>query len=103
MNTKLYVGNLSYDAQESAIKELFSQYGTVSDFHLPLDRETNRPRGFAFVTLEEGGKEAMEKLNGYSFEGRELNVTEARPKEERSFSNSNSRNNDSRKFSSNRY
>jgi RNA recognition motif-containing protein len=83
MSKKLYVGNLSYDAQENDIKELFAQFGEVSDIHVPVDKFTNRPRGFAFITLENGADEAIEKMNGYAFEGRNLNVTEARPKEDR--------------------
>ena len=51
MNTKLYVGNLSYDATESGLKAMFAPHGTVTEINLIMDRVTNRPRGFAFVTL----------------------------------------------------
>jgi RNA recognition motif-containing protein len=52
MNSKMYVGNLAWSATENDIRELFSQYGTVSEVAIPTDRESGRPRGFAFVTME---------------------------------------------------
>lgn len=85
MNSKMYVGNLSFDATEADVKELFSQHGTVTDVHLPTDRTTGRMRGFAFVTMD--SKEAMDAainaLNGQAFLGRPLTINEARPREER--------------------
>jgi len=85
MNTKMYVGNLPFSAQESDIRELFSQYGTVSDIFLPMDRESGRPRGFAFVTMDtpEAMTAAINALNGQEFQGRKLGINEARPREER--------------------
>ena len=84
MNTKMFVGSLSWNATENDVRELFSQYGTVSEVLLPMDRESGRPRGFAFVTMET--KEAMEAAinaqNGQEFLGRALVINEARPREE---------------------
>lgn len=85
MNTKMYVGNLSFTTSEPDLRTLFSDYGTVTDMHLPMDRETNRPRGFAFVTMDStmAMNEAIRALNGRDFQGRNLTINEARPKEER--------------------
>ena len=85
MNTKMYVGNLSFDASESDLRALCEQHGPVTEVSLPMDRTTNRPRGFAFVTMgtPEEAKMAIEKTNGVDFGGRALQVNEARPKEER--------------------
>lgn len=83
--TKLYVGNLSYDVTEDQLKELFSTAGVVVSVSLITDRHTGRSKGFGFVEMgsDEAGKAAIEKLNGSEFEGRKLNVNEARPREER--------------------
>ncbi len=85
MNTKLYVGNLSYDATEQDIRGLFEEFGPVNDVFIVTDRESGRPRGFAFVTMEtkEGMDAAIEGTNGAEFMGRNLAVNEARPREER--------------------
>jgi RNA recognition motif-containing protein len=85
MNTKMYVGNLSYDATDSDIRELFEAHGTVSDVFIVKDRESGRPRGFAFVSMEtpEEMNAAIEALNGEEFAGRALTINEARPREER--------------------
>lgn len=85
MNTKLYVGNLSYDITQNDLQDLFSQHGTVTEVHLVLDRDTGRPRGFAFVTMAtpEGAQAAINALNGQNQAGRNLVVNEARPREER--------------------
>ena len=81
---KIYVGNLSFSSTQDSIEGLFSNYGQVEEVALITDRETGRPRGFAFVTMDDGGgKEAIEALNGQEFEGRTLNVNEARPRENR--------------------
>lgn len=86
MNTKLYVGNLSYDATENDLQDLFAQHGPVTEVNLMLDRTTGRPRGFAFVTMatKEGADAAVQALNGKEVGGRALTVNEARPREERS-------------------
>ncbi|MEM9111657.1 MAG: RNA-binding protein [Planctomycetota bacterium] len=81
---KIYVGNLNFKTTEDSLQALFSNYGEVQEVAIINDRETGRPRGFAFVTMEdEGGKEAIEALNGNEFEGRTLNINEARPRENR--------------------
>jgi len=81
---KLYVGNLNFKTTQDSLEGLFSNYGEVQEVAVITDRETGRPRGFAFVTMEdEGGKKAVEALNGQEFEGRTLNVNEARPRENR--------------------
>jgi len=83
---KLYVGNLSFSTTQDSLDGLFSNYGEVQEVALVNDRDTGRPRGFAFVTMKdaEGGNAAIEALNGQEFEGRTLNINEARPRENRS-------------------
>ena len=85
MNTKMYVGNLSFDVTESDLHELFGTHGAVSEVSLVMDRETGRPRGFAFITMADksGMDNAIRDLNGKPFQGRPLTVNEARPREER--------------------
>lgn len=81
----MYVGNLAWAATGEDLKDLFSQYGEVADVYVPTDRDSGRPRGFAFVTM--GSKEAMEAAikgaDGLEFQGRDLRVNEARPRDER--------------------
>ena len=81
----MYVGNLTFDATEAEIRELFSEHGQVNEVAVVMDRETQRPRGFAFVTMnaKEGMDTAIKMLNGKSWNGRALTVNEARPREER--------------------
>jgi RNA recognition motif-containing protein len=83
-NSKLYVGNMSFKTSEDELRSAFSQFGTVSDVYVAMDKMTGRPRGFAFVTMgtPEEAKLAAEKLNGVDLGGRALTVNEARPKEE---------------------
>ena len=79
----IYVGNLSYQATEDEIRELFEQYGNVSNVNLITDRDTGRARGFGFVEMErEGGNAAIAALDGQDFQGRNLRINEARPREE---------------------
>lgn len=84
MNSKLYVGNISFKTSESGLRDAFSPFGQVTDVYVANDRETGRPRGFAFVTFgaEAESKLAAEKMNGVDLDGRQLTVNEARPKEE---------------------
>jgi len=83
MNTKLFVGNLSYNVTENDLQDLFAQHGPVSEVNLMMDRMSGRPRGFAFVTMgtEEAAQAAIEALNGKPLDGRNLTVNEARPRE----------------------
>lgn len=85
MSTKLYVGNLSFDVTEKDLRDMFSPCGPVNDIHVVMDRDTGRPRGFAFVTMnsEDGAKAAIQALNGKDWKGRALTVNEARAREER--------------------
>ena len=83
MNSKLYVGNMSFNTSEADLRDAFAAFGEVTDVHIATDRETGRPRGFAFVTFatEEQSKLAAEKMNGADLGGRALTVNEARPKD----------------------
>ena len=85
MNSKMYVGNLPFSATETDLRTLFSDYGAVTDLFLPVDRDTGRPRGFAFVTMDTptAMQEAIKGLNEKDFMGRPLAINEARPKEDR--------------------
>jgi len=85
MENKLFVGNLSWDAVEDDLQELFGKAGTVSEVAVMRDRFTGRARGFAFVTMssDEEANEAIRQLEGQEFMGRPLKVNLARPKEDR--------------------
>jgi RNA recognition motif-containing protein len=86
MEAKLYVGNLSYSTTENDLRDLFSQAGTVSSVALIKDRDSGQSKGFAFVEMSsqaEVGK-AINLFNGYHMGDRELRVSVARPREERS-------------------
>jgi len=81
MGNRLFVGNISFRATPEMIRSEFAEFGEVSDVHLPMDRETGRMRGFAFVTMgtDDGAQKAIAAMNGKSIEGRPLVVNEARP------------------------
>ncbi|HEY3342770.1 MAG TPA: RNA-binding protein [Anaerolineae bacterium] len=85
MNNKLYVGNLSYNTTEVALRELFSKAGTIVSVAIPMDRATNQPRGFAFVEMESPADalKAIKMCNGQEIDGREIKVNEAKPQEAR--------------------
>jgi RNA recognition motif-containing protein len=85
MNTKLYVGNLSYNVTENDLQDAFAAFGPVTEVNLIMDRASGRSRGFAFVTMAtpEGAKAAIEGLAGKDLKGRNLTVNEARPREDR--------------------
>lgn len=81
----VYVGNLSYQVTEEDINEVFAEYGTVKRVTLPVDRETGRLRGFAFIEMEtdEAEDKVIENLDGAEWMGRTLKVNKARPKTDR--------------------
>ncbi len=85
----IFVGNLSFDATEGAVRTLFEEFGTVGRVNIVTDRDTGRARGFGFVemTNDGEGQRAIDALNGRDMDGRSLNVNEARPKENRSGGN----------------
>ena len=82
---KIYVGNLPYEATADELRQMFSQHGEVTDVHTPTDRETGRPRGFAFVEManDEEAKAAMQALDGTDVGGRAIKVNEARSRGDR--------------------
>ncbi|WP_071517006.1 RNA-binding protein [Geitlerinema sp. PCC 9228] len=81
----IYIGNLSYQATEADLESVFSDYGRIKNISIPVDRESGRPRGFAFVEMWEVDAEdkAIEALNEAEWMGRQLRVNKARPREER--------------------
>ena len=83
---KLYVGNLSFQTSSSDLQQLFGQAGTVESASVVEDRETGRSRGFGFVEMssKEEGEAAIAQFNGKEVNGRNLNVNEAKPRENRS-------------------
>jgi cold-inducible RNA-binding protein len=86
MSAKLFVGNLSFQATEEDLRELFAQSGTVETVRIITDQFTGRPRGFGFVEMatKEEAQKAVEMLNGRLFRDRNLVVDEARPQPQRS-------------------
>lgn len=103
MNTKLYVGNLSFKASEDELNSLFSEHGNVTDVFIVKDKFTERSKGFAFITMDtvEAATSAIEQLNDFEFLGRNIVVNEAKPKEERPRRNDRNDRND-RNFSNDR-
>jgi RNA recognition motif-containing protein len=85
MLKKLYVGGLPYATTEEALRELFSEAGTVESANIITDKMSGRSKGFGFVEMstEEEAQNAISKFNGVDFEGRRISVMEARPKEDR--------------------
>ena len=79
---KIYIGNMSFDTTEDQLRQAFEDFGEVSDVNVVMDRDTGRPRGFAFVEMsnQEEGQAAIAGMNGKEFGGRTLNVDEARPR-----------------------
>jgi RNA recognition motif-containing protein len=93
MSVRLFVGNLPYDATESDLREFFSSIGPLSTVIIPVDRETGKRRGFAFVEFSDPAQaaEASRRLNNQPFKGRNITINEARAKEARSDSGPNAR------------
>ena len=85
MESKIYVGNLSFSTTEDELKTLFAQAGTVVSVALIKDRDSGRSKGFAFVEMgnQTEAQAAIAKFNGYSLDGRELKISIARPREEK--------------------
>ncbi|MGA2774178.1 MAG: RNA-binding protein [Bryobacteraceae bacterium] len=83
----IFVGNLDFNVTEEAVRSLFESHGAVNSARIMTDRDTGRSRGFAFVEMENEleADQAIAALNGYTLEGRALNVNEARPKPDRGF------------------
>lgn len=81
----IYVGNLPFSSTENELQELFQAHGSVTRVNVVMDRDTGRPRGFAFIEManENEGNAAIEALNGTQVGGRALTVNEARPREPR--------------------
>lgn len=85
MSQKIYVGNLGYSVTNDSLKIKFEEYGTVKTANVIMDRETNQSKGFGFVEMstKDEAIDAINALNGSQFEGRALNVTEAKPQASR--------------------
>ncbi|MHC4428023.1 MAG: RNA recognition motif domain-containing protein [Planctomycetota bacterium] len=82
---KIYVGNISFDTDEEALRQAFSAHGDVEEVAVITDRDTGRSRGFAFVTMPDdaAARAAIDGLNGKELDGRTLNVNEAKPRTDR--------------------
>ena len=86
MGTRLYIGNLNFDTTEDTLRAALTEGGrTVKDIHMVADRETGRPRGFAFAEMatEEEAQQAIEALDGHALDGRNLRVNEAQERRPR--------------------
>ena len=85
LSKKIYVGNLTYNVNDSDLEALFAPYGTVQSAQIIIDRDTNRSRGFGFVEMasDEEAQRAIGELNGQMYKGRALTVNEAKPREPR--------------------
>lgn len=86
MESKLYVGNLSYDTTDQELEQSFSEFGEIASATVVKDRDTNRSKGFGFVEFVQAAdaQKAMEAMNGKDVNGRSLKVDEARPQKDRS-------------------
>ena len=85
MGKRLYVGNLSYDSTNDSVRDAFSAFGTVSDVHVMMDRDTGRPRGFGFVEMgtDQEAQAAIDAMDGQSLDGRNIKVNEAKERQPR--------------------
>jgi RNA recognition motif-containing protein len=86
MAVRLFVGNLAYDVTEAELRAHFAAVGQLSSLYLPMDRDTGKPRGFAFIEFSQrsDAEEAIRRLNNQEFKGRPLAVSEARARDDRS-------------------
>ncbi|MFA6232892.1 MAG: RNA-binding protein [Bacteroidota bacterium] len=78
----IYVGNMSYNVTDTLLRETFEEFGAVDTVNIVTDRDTGRPKGFAFVEMKDDGeaRAAIDKLNGMDLAGRNLSVNEAKPR-----------------------
>ncbi|MFP5457863.1 MAG: RNA recognition motif domain-containing protein [Bacteriovoracia bacterium] len=85
MSQKIYVGNLGYSVTNESLSTKFSQFGSVNSAKVIMDRDTNRSKGFGFVEMSSSSEadDAIQALNGAEFEGRQMNVSQAKPMEAR--------------------
>ena len=85
MSQKLYVGNLSYDTTEATLRTMFAEFGEIASVNMIMDRDTGRPKGFAFVEMatEEAANKAVSALNGKMVDGRTIKVEKAQPQADR--------------------
>ena len=85
MGNRLYVGNLSFNANQDSLRNAFSAFGEITDVHLVADRETGQSRGFGFVTMgtPEAAQKAIQGMNGTLLDGRALKVNEAEERQNR--------------------
>jgi len=86
MSKKLYIGNLPYSVTETALREMFTPLGVVDSVSIITDRDTGRPKGFAFVEMtdDDAAKQAISQINGKTLDNRSITVAEARPQVQRS-------------------
>jgi len=86
MSKKLYIGNLPYNITETALREMFTPVGVVDSVSIITDRDTGRPKGFAFVEMtdDDAAKQAISQINGKTLDNRSITVAEARPQVQRS-------------------
>lgn len=85
MGKKLYIGNLSYSVDSNQLNDLFMQAGSVESANVIMDRDSGRSKGFGFVEMSDAAEaqQAIDKYNGFSLDGRAMNVSEAKPQENR--------------------
>ena len=85
MSQKVYVGNLSYNTTEDTLRTMFAEFGEVQSVNLITDRETGRPKGFAFVEMatEQAAQASISSLNGKMVDDREIKVDRAKPQADR--------------------
>jgi cold-inducible RNA-binding protein len=85
MSQRVYVGNLSYNTTENTLRTLFAEFGEIESINVITDRDTGRPKGFAFVEMatDQGARQAISSLNGKLVDDREIKVDNAKPQADR--------------------